>query len=241
VELNAKVAIIGAGSLRSGAHVLSSIFSVPWPTGFCIHLCDPHSESLDIHDRLARNLAFHKQVNLSIISDDRLDDAVSNAMTVILCFGLGRLHSVYEKWRREVGPESDSYADIVRMILLRNTFEHLNDLLYALDPFPVVINMVRPTFLSGQLLASQAFHVDWPEPLPSSGRVAAAHQILRWIHDDEMPFDLLRAGKDSPITKVLSGEGSPEKRFNSKALAAWLDEIERFAPNTVQLLLDAFH
>lgn len=241
MELNAKITIIGAGSLRCGANILSSIFSVPWPPGVCLHLCDLHAESLDLHDRLARNLAFHKQINLSIISDDRLGEAVNGATTVILCFGLGDLRAVFDEWQQQVGPESRYYSDIARMILLRNTFEELNDLLHASDPFPSVINMVRPTFLSGQLLALEAFHIDWPDPLTSSQRVGVAHQILRWIHDDEMPFDLLRSGKESPIAKALLGQAPFEKRFNSKALATWLGEIDKFASNTAQLLLNASH
>lgn len=230
MPLGPKVAIIGAGSLRSGAYVLASLFNLPLGEETAIALCDQHDEALDLFDRLARAFASAVEIEPAIISTSSQEEALSGAETVILSFGLGSYKQRFEEWAANCGDLRE--ADLARAVLLHHSFEPVNEILFREQPLSV-INLVRPAELSSQLLAYEAIHLDWPPKLDEASRVPAAHQALRWVRGDETMYAELRANESSPLVHaLLDKKPAPRNAFNSQAVAAWLEQLERSCPGS---------
>lgn len=239
MPVGAKVSVVGAGSLRCGSPVLANIFNLPLSEETEVFLCDPHEEALDLLDRLARTFAAAQDFENTIVSTPDLDDALEDSSTIILCFGLGKSRRQHDDWSSSCQPTlSAKLAGEARAVLLNPTFERVNECLFRLEPDVSVINLVSPTELSAQLLAFQAIHLDWPAPLPADARVSAAHQILRWVRGDEPLFTELQREADGPLVKaLLDKKPTPENRFNTKAIATWVSEIEEAMPGCGVALL----
>ena len=240
MPVGAKLSIVGAGSLRCAAPVLASIYNLPLSQETEVFLCDPHEGALDLLDRLARTFAAAQDLENTIVSTPDLDDALEDSSTVILCFGLGKSRKQHEDWSSSCEPSiSVKLADEARAILLNTSFERVNECLFRLEPDVSVINLVSPIDLSAQLLAFQAIHLDWPAALPQDKRVSAAHQILRWVRGDEPLFTELQREADGPLVRaLLDKKPAPENRFNTKAIATWVSEIEEAMPGCGIALLN---
>lgn len=231
MPMGSKVAVIGAGSLRCGAAVLASLFSLPLEPDAHLALCDLHDEALDLFDRLARSLAAAHDIQPAITATNYLSEALESADVVILAFGLGREATDLAQW---CAPETHSLA---RAVLLNRTFESVNEELFANKPESVV-NLVAPIGHSQQLLAYSAVHLDWPPPLADEERVPAAHQALRWVRAEDNLYSLLNDNKDSPVVKaVLDQSPAPANKFNPKALAGWISELGKIDPGCLKSLL----
>ncbi|MCH8273467.1 MAG: hypothetical protein IH851_01595 [Armatimonadetes bacterium] len=241
MEWAAKTSVIGAGSLRCGAAVLAGIFNCPWPTDSHLELCDIHPEALDLFERLARCFAGDTNAALSISPQDDLSEAIEGATTLVLCFGLGdELRERWHDWLREAGVEDllGRTASLSRAVLLNPTFEAVNEQIHRLREGATIINMVRPISVTAMLLASPAIHLDWPAAIPSDRRVPTAHRILRLVRGDEYTNVELHREAANPLAQALT-QISPKmnNRFNAKAMAGWLRELERDAPNLTTRLL----
>lgn len=230
MPVGAKISIIGAGSLRSATPVLSSIFNLPL-TNTSLYLCDVHKEALDLFGRFARILAAAKELEIGIGATSDIDEAVTDADTIILCFGLGEAKSKLELWSQACTISQESYAALARAILLHPVFESINELLYDSQNEASVVNLVSPVELSSQLLACEAVHLDWPPPISLEERVPIAHQVLRWVRSEDHPYDELRAQEQSPlITALLDKKPAPQNLFNTKAVTTWISELEEVSP-----------
>jgi hypothetical protein len=223
MPLGTKVTIVGAGSLRAAAPVLASLVSFPLTPEHKVTLCDTDEEVLDLADRLARTLAVAQELDLVIVSTPDIAEAMAGADTVILTFGLGSQRDLVEG-------QSSEAAAIARGMLLRNSFERINDILFSANPAPRVFNLVLPTELSAQLLAYDAVHLDWPAALPVNDRVPVAHQILRWVRGDEPVFSLLRENNSSPLVEAIKSSQPGVNRFNPNAVKGWAADLEALSP-----------
>lgn len=223
-----KVAVIGAGSLRCSPTILGAVFSRPWPQGSRLHLCDVHGEALDLFSRMATLYAAESNSGLEIWSGSSLESALEGADFIVLCFGLGPLQARFESVLERFGilPQAEE-ADKIRAVLLNPLFERVNDLLSGLHD-PIVVNMVRPTRLTSQLLAATAVDIDAPETLDSASRVTAAHYALRVVQGDLYASLELKKHEAMPLAEFLRGtRGGGALRFDAKALSSWLAELER--------------
>lgn len=241
MKWRAKIAVIGAGSLRCGMPVLSSLFHCSLPQGTRITLYDVHREALDLLTRLARCLSAEADSKHIIESGEDLAWALDDATTVILCFGLGEQRR--ERWRNwlsaagVVDPRG-RVALLARAVLLNPVFEELNERLYPLSDSVTVINLVRPVDLTGMLLAVPAIHLNWPPEIADERRIPMVHHILRLVRGDEYVTEELKNGAETPLVVTLSRpERSRVNHFDPKAVAGWLVELEEAAPGFSEQLL----
>ncbi|MGI8923846.1 MAG: hypothetical protein ACR2HJ_07375 [Fimbriimonadales bacterium] len=232
--LGPKIAVIGAGSLRAGVPILASLANLPLAPETRLSLHDEHDEALDLFDRLARVFAATNDLELSIQAADDLDHALDGASVAILAFGLGRSAAKAEAWISTCGEASPRTASMVRSTLLHPKFEAINEWLYGLETTPILVNLVSPAELSSQLLTGEAFHLHWPPPLGQNHRVTTAHQVLRWIRGDDLPYEPLKQNAESPlVSALLDAKPAPENRFNSQAVATWMAELGDACPGSV--------
>ncbi|MBA3726225.1 MAG: hypothetical protein H0W86_07165 [Armatimonadetes bacterium] len=229
--LGPKIAVIGAGSLRAGVPILASLANLPLAPETRLSLHDEHDEALDLFERLARVFAATNDLELSIQAADDLDHALDGASVAILAFGLGKSAAKAEAWMRTCRDASLRIATMVRATLLHPKFEVINEWLYGLEAAPILVNLVSPAERSSQLLTGEAFHLDWPPPLGQDRRVSTAHQVLRWIRGDDLPYEPLKTNAESPlVSALLDAKPAPENRFNSQALATWMAELAAACP-----------
>ncbi|MCL6624858.1 MAG: hypothetical protein K6T17_09625 [Fimbriimonadales bacterium] len=237
----AKIAIIGAGSLRCGMPVLASLFHCPLPQGTRVALYDVHQEALDLLTRLARCLSSEADGKYVIEPAEELSWALDDATTIILCFGLGeRGRERWRSWLSEAGVEDSRgrLALLARAILLNPSFEGLNEHLYSLNDSVTVINLVRPIELTGMLLAAPAVHLDWPPEMTEERRIPMVHHILRLVRGDEYVAEELKNGAETPLVTTLSRpERTRVNRFDPRAVAGWLAELEEAVPGFSARLL----
>lgn len=221
------VSIIGAGSLRCGAYVLGSLLQMSLPKETYIHLYDANKEALDLFERLTNTFATVLQKTLYVGKVDSLDLALEHATHVVLCFGIG------EKKQKLCDIEArfklpKELHSLSRAVLLNDFFEEINEHIRKLGNDVYVINLVRPINYTAHLLDSEALHLDWPEQKTEAEKVSEAHRILRWIRLDEYPYEMLKHLKEGPLFSALQyGVPSAENRYSPKALAEYLNVLER--------------
>ncbi len=241
MKWRAKIAVIGAGSLRCGMPVLASLFHCPLPQGTRLSLYDIHKEALDLLTRLARCLSAEADSKYEIEPAEELSWALDDATTIILCFGLGeRGRARWLNWLSDAGV-SDPHsrlALLARAILLNPSFEALNEHLYSLNDSVTVINLVRPIELTGMLLAVPAIHLNWPPEIAEERRIPMVHHILRLVRGDEYVAEELKSGAKTPLVATLSRpERSRVNHFDPRAVAGWLAELEEAVPGFSSRLL----
>jgi len=232
--LGPKIAVIGAGSLRAGVPILASLANLPLAPETRLSLHDENDEALDLFDRLARVFSATKDLELSIQTADDLEHALDGASVAILAFGLGRSAPKAQAWIRTCEDAHPRTTTMVRATLLHPKFEVINEWLYGLETAPILVNIVSPAELSSQLIAAEAFHLDWPPPLRQDRRVPTAHQVLRWIRGDDLPYEPLDENAESPlVSALLDAKPLPENRFNPRAVATWMAELGAACPGSV--------
>ncbi|MDQ2987148.1 MAG: hypothetical protein M3R13_10595 [Armatimonadota bacterium] len=231
MPIGPRIAIIGAGSLRAAAPVLATLFSLPLDGHDRLTLCDPHTEKLDLFDRLARTFAATLEESITLVATPYLEEAMQDADSVILCFDSddvsGTLSTLPESRHQDAEP-------IARALSVVDDFRRVCEFLRSGEP-QLVYNLVTPVEETGKLLDATAFHIEWPPPLPEGQEFAAAHRALRWVRADEPAFEALQEYKQSPLTTaILDARPAPENRFDPNATAAWqakLNELRGRAVN----------
>jgi hypothetical protein len=223
-----RIGIIGAGSRRCGGAVLAGLFANPTPINELV-LFDTHLEALDLFDRVARAFARESDSEPTIRCAESLDDAIKNKEYVILAVGLGQeaaiVESIYAEFARfELTQDT---RELIRCLSLSPIFEEINETVYREAPGTKIINLTRPTRLTGKLLSVPAVHLDWPEILSHDAKVAAAHQALRWARSEDYAQIELAKHKQSPLIAAMTQwEMLSENRFDSRAAAGWIAALE---------------
>jgi hypothetical protein len=204
-----------------------------------IRLCDPHSEALDLFHRVAQVFSEESQGEVFIHSTSEIDETLSGAGTVILCFGLGRSKEVWEEWLRLAGVSDPGSrpAMVARAVLLSPVFSAVNEYLAAAMYRPTVINLVRPIDLARRMVRGAAHHLDWPAPLPDWERVPAAHSALRLVMKDAYASHSVHEHSDTPFVDALLEKGRASDGFDGSSIVNWLEELESAAPGKTEMLL----
>lgn len=220
MPIGPNIAIIGAGNRAAAIPVLSTIFNLPPDMGDRITLCDSHAEMLDLFARVARGFAaYNGTPGISIATAQDPKEAMQDADAVFICIGIldqveelhYRIAALPPHMRIQVEP-------VVRIELLRNQLSAISCLLNR-DDKQLVFNLVANTQLSGTLIDSPAFHIDWPAAVPEESQYTFAHRALRLIRGDDPIFEPLQEYKDNPLaTAIMDSRPAPENRYAPEVL-----------------------
>lgn len=234
-----RAAIVGAGSRRCASSVLFSLFNLNLSLGARVSLYDPHLEAVDLYERLARTLEHESGHSCTVIRAETIEGCLREADLIVLCFGLGGHRDVFEKATslRGEAVEREGLRDKARAIALTPIFEVINECVYSLTTAPVTVNLVRPVKLTGQLLATDAVHLDWPKEATLDEKISNAHRALRWIRSDEYAQLELPRQKSGPMIEAVEAwDSRKENLFNAKAVSGWVSELEQYLPELASIL-----
>lgn len=221
------VTIVGAGSLRCGPAVLSSVFAPRFEHPFELRLFDANLERLDLVTRLAGRMLDVTRTDHLIQTYVHLGESLRDADAVVV--------TLYEDCaRRMTGktsarlmlPSEPVDTDPGRGDINRPTpFDELSPMTLAALSTPNegpddrdsvvaraldlvaeglgskdVLNLTRRASLPRSLPHRE---LSWPEPLPPGTHTSWPHRILRWIDGDHELDAFLDAYRESPVARWL--------------------------------------
>lgn len=175
-----RLAVLGVGSMRSGPATMAALagFFGERPLDIRLHDADP--ERLDLVDRLARTFFGVEMAEHGLRFSEEPEEMLDGADAVI--FALGRNHAR----RRGLDPEAAS-AELAALV----------------PPGARVLRVQEASVPLDAVADGGPF-----APLDRETRSAMPHQILRWLSGEEIPYEILAAGVESPVRRWLENPGS---------------------------------
>ena len=208
-----KLAILGAGSVRCTPPVVAALATYFGERPLEVRLYDSDAERLDLFSRFAQTCFLLMKATHELTSHLDPAEALEGVDRVVLQVGTncakkylrarGKLdllpsenHNEPQGSLQKDGYRPQAHDSAVIQSALDLILEYVPndaDVLSLQDPEIVLPGAFR--------------HADWPVDLSLDERVALPHQVLRWIHGEEYPHDLIGLSERSP-------------------LKAWLDDVE---------------
>lgn len=175
-----EIAIFGIGSLRFGPPIVASLASYFGDSNTNIRLWDADAERLDLMHRLAQVCFVIEESQHEMSVPESFEEVVENVDAAIICL---------EEYCEHAHSKSKSYVLAVS----------LADQICGLLPESADILWLGEPVEHRRLTTS----LDWPAPLSEQEQWTLPHQILRYIHGEEYPLDLLKKFEHSPIKRWL--------------------------------------
>lgn len=175
-----RVAIIGVGNLPVLAPVLASVAQYFGERTLEVRLWDPSSERVDVAQCLAFRLfraagAMHK-----VYGDTNIADALAGASDVVSIL------------------DPDMLTRFSQVELALEQFRSRISVLLSEDA-----RVLSVAGLPGPLPSS--YVTSWPTVPEGAEHRLFPHQVLRWIREDEHPFEILAANEKTSLSDWLDG------------------------------------
>ncbi len=179
-----RLALIGIGNVRCGASILATLAGYFGERPFEIRLYDSDLERLDGFDRFARKCFLASKAPHSVMSTESPEEALADADLIVVSMSRNCASRLLKS--REVAAEENSIEQAIQLLKLQ---EHPEASILSLQREPIAIDGY--------------YHLNWPAELSEEDRASFPLQLLRWLNEEEYPFDLMRACKNSPFKAWL--------------------------------------
>jgi hypothetical protein len=183
-----RLAVLGIGNPCCGIAVIASLATYFGERPLEVCLYDPDAEFLDIYDRLAR-LAFKtgKATHHLVASEDEAETLEgSNRVISMLSPRSARIY------RKRHGKRFEAELDPVQFAV--------EDLLTGVEPGAKVLSLQD----EGLQYPLGVYRLDcWPDPMEESLIGTVAHQVHRYLLDDEPVYGMLKDQDKSPLKRWL--------------------------------------
>lgn len=191
-----KLAILGAGSVRTAPPVISSLATYFGERPIEVRLYDADEERLDLMDRLARHAFNVSEATHTILFRPDFKEALEDADRVVLMVG----RNCARKFKRAKFPghsvQDDEMIAGTIEALMAHAPADADILSLERRSVPVPVNFYR--------------RLDWPgEPTDEELRWLP-HQILRWLKAEEQLYKFFADQEASPFKAWLNDPNAAE-------------------------------
>jgi hypothetical protein len=176
-----RLAIIGAGSIRCSPPVIGTLATHYGERPLEVVLYDSDADRLNLFDYFARFcfLAMNSTHSVRMTTDPAV--ALEGADKVILQMDENCAQKLLA---RPEGPALDEALEVIYPLI---------------PPAAEVMSLL----LNRELPLYEYRAMDWPGPLSEDELLSIPYQILRYLNQEDYLYDVLKAGKESPLRPWL--------------------------------------
>jgi hypothetical protein len=191
-----RLAVLGAGSVRCGPSVFSTLATFFGERPLEIRLYDSDPERLDLFDRFARLCFLVTKAPHSLLATEDPKEALADADRAILQVGDNCARKYLKATRRQ------GVASLTNAAMVEQALDQM------LEGVPAEVDVVSLQTGDVYVPLERYAALDWPSSPSEVERGAVPHQVLRWIHGEEYLHELLAEHERSPLKAWLNDPSS---------------------------------